>query len=839
MAVTAPVRPMAPGLEVHTLDTGWEVALGGSSSADRIPARVPGTVAGAYRDAGRAVPAGLDDAEWSFRTHFEAAPAGNGEEVVLRLDGIATIADVLLDGVTIATSESMFLGQVVDITQLVGGSHELEIRCRPLTPLLAESRRPRARWRTALVDDGNLRWFRTSLLGRAPGFSAGPPVVGPWRPVSIERRRGIVVEDLRVRATLDGDVGRLEIGGRLRSLGADVPDRVQVALDGPSGRHEATVDVTAADGSQRFAGEMRIPDVATWWPHTHGTPALHSVVLRVVSGASTLTLDAGRVGFRSLAAGPSPDHDVARDGLDLHVNGVSVFARGAVWTPVDPVGIAVPEAELRAALELVVAGGMNMLRVPGIGLYESDAFHALCDELGILVWQDLMFANLDYPFVDDAFRGLAEREAVQVVGRLAGRPSTAVMCGNSEIEQQVAMLGLDPVLGRDPFYAETLPAIAADAGADAVVVPSTPFGGDLPFRPDRGIANYYGVGGYRRPVSDARMAGVRFAGECLAFSNLPDDATVDQVDPMGSAGVPRDNGAAWDFADVRDHYLAELHGVDPAALRQDDPNRYLALSRAVTGEVMAEVFGEWRRQASTCGGGLVLWWRDVVPGAGWGLLDRDGRPKTAFHHLRRALAPIAVWMTDEGLGGIAVHVANDRPEPLSARLRIALYRDGEIPVGGIDVPIELPGHGSAERNIETLLGRFVDASWAYRFGPPAQDLVVASLETLDGDPAQPLSHAVRFPVGRPSSIETASALGLEADVVGEVEESMTVEIRARKLVYGVRFEAPGWVPEDDAFSIEPGHARRIRLRPTEVGTPFRGGRLTAINLAGAHEIAVR
>ena len=157
----------------------------------------------------------------------------------------------------------------------------------------------------------------------------------------------------------------------------------------------------------------------------------------------------------------------------------------------------------------------------------------------------------------------------------------------------------------------------------------------------------------------------------------------------------------------------------------------------------------------------------------------------------------------------------------------------------MSVPIDLPGHGAAERNIETLLGRFVDASWAYRFGPPAQDLVVASLETLDGDPAQPLSHAVRFPAGRPSSIETASALGLEAEVASDAGDGVTVEIRARKLVYGVRFEAPGWVPQDDALSIEPGHARRIRLRPTVAGTPFRGGRLTALNLAGAHEIAVR
>lgn len=838
------VRPIGLSLEVQPLETGWEVAAVGARSGippseDRIPARVPGTVAGAYRDAGREIPAGLDDVEWSFRTRFDAAVAGAGEEVVLRLDGIATVADVLLDGAIVATGESMFLGQVVDITHVVGGSHELEIRCRPLSPLLAESGRPRARWRAGLVADGNLRWFRTSLLGRAPGFSAGPPVVGPWRSVSIERRRGVVVDDLRVQATLEGDEGRLEIGGLLRSLGFDSPDRVLVELDGPSGRHRATIDATAAeDGSSRFDGTMRIPDVATWWPHTHGAPALHSVRLEIASGGSTMTVDAGRVGFRTLAAGPSVGHDVARDGLDLQVNGVSVFARGAVWTPVDPIGVAVPEAELRASLELVVAAGMNMLRVPGIGLYESDAFHDLCDELGILLWQDLMFANLDYPFVDDGFRTLAEREAAQVVGQLAGRPSTAVVCGNSEVEQQVAMLGLDPLLGRDAFYVETLPAIVAGAGSDAVVVPSTPFGGDLPFRPDRGIANYYGVGGYRRPLSDARTAGVRFAAECLAFSNLPDDATLESDRP-DSAGVPRDTGADWDFADVRDHYLQLIHGVDPVALRRDDPERYLALSRAVSGEVMAEVFGEWRRAASTCRGGLVLWWRDVIPGAGWGLLDRDGRPKAALHHLRRALAPIAVWMTDEGLGGIAIHVANDRPEPLIARLRLALYRDGEIPVGDATAPIELPGHGIAELNVETLLGRFVDASWAYRFGPPAQQLVVASLETIDGDAAEPLSHAVRFPAGRPAAVETVEALGLRAEAVTDGTDDVTLQIDARRLVYGLRIEAPGWLPDEDALSIESGHARRIRLRPAVPGTPFRGGRLTANNLAGAHEIALR
>ena len=224
---------------------------------------------------------------------------------------------------------------------------------------------------------------------------------------------------------------------------------------------------------------------------------------------------------------------------------------------------------------------------------------------------------------------------------------------------------------------------------DAIYVPSAPCGGDLPFRPDRGIANYYGVGCYRRPLDDVRRAGVRFAAECLAFSNVPcEDGRSRKCLPQAQrelagdhpameGGHPARDGADWDFEDVRDHYLGLLFGLDAADLRRVDRERYLELSRALTGEVMAEVFGEWRRAASPCGGGLVLWLRDLLPGAGWGLIDHRGVPKLAYHHLKRALAPVAVWTVDEGLGGVVAHVANDRPAPLSASLRVALYRDRE------------------------------------------------------------------------------------------------------------------------------------------------------------------
>ena len=114
---------------------------------------------------------------------------------------------------------------------------------------------------------------------------------------------------------------------------------------------------------------------------------------------------------------------------------------------------------------------------------------------------------------------------------------------------------------------------------------------------------------------------------------------------------------------------------------------------------MAAVFGEWRRTASPCGGGLVLWLTDLAPGAGWGVVDHSGSPKPAYHHLRRVLAPVAVWMTDEGLGGICVHVGNDRGVPLATTLRVALYRDGADRVAEAQEQLELPPHGACERDV--------------------------------------------------------------------------------------------------------------------------------------------
>jgi beta-mannosidase len=529
---------------------------------------------------------------------------------------------------------------------------------------------------------------------------------------------------------------------------------------------------------------------------------------------------------------------VERDGVALEINGVPVFARGAVWTPLDLTRPHSAGEPLARTLQTVVDGGMNMLRIPGIGCYESDEFHDRCDELGILVWQDFMFANLDYPEQDPEFMASAEREGRAMLARIAGRPSLAVVCGGSEVAQQVAMLGLDPALASGPLYGELLPSLVAEAGVDAAYVPSAPCGGELPFRPGRGVANYYGVGAYLRPLEDARRSEVRFAAECLAFSNVPDEEALEAIEvpgglvahhPRWKAGVPRDAGAGWDFEDVRDHYLRVLFGLDPVALRSVDHERYLELSRAVSGEVMGEVFGEWRRAGSPCAGALVLWLRDLLPGAGWGVLDHRGEPKLAFAHLRRALAPAAVWSTDEGLGGIDVHVANDGPEPLATRLRITLYRDLEVRVEETVQELHLPPRSTRTANLEGLIGRFVDVTWAYRFGPPAQDLVVLSMEQAGG---RLLSQAFRFPIGRPTLLEPADRLGVSATVRRPEGSTASVTVSARRLLYGVRVRVPGFRALDDGFCVEPGHEREVELEALSTETTLARGSLTALNLSG-------
>lgn len=695
-------------------------------TGDWLEAQVPGTVAGAYRAAGRVVPPDLDAADWWFRTSVATGPG----PAVLELDGLATRAEVWVDDELVATSESMFVPVRVAL-ESTGPRVRIAIRLLALAPEL-ERRRPRARWRVARLTHRNLRWVRTSLLGRLRGVVPSPPPVGPWRAVRLVPLDARRVTDVRLDAVCVGAVG-----GRVRV-------RATVASDGPwevaagEVRAPALVGPGAEPGTWELTADLALDRVERWWPATHGEQPLYDVVLHGPWGDVPL----GRVGFRTVTV------DRTAGAFQLVVNDVPVFVRGACWTPLDTVTLNASREDIAGALQLVVDGNLNMLRVSGDTVYEADTFYDLCDELGVLVWQDCMLAFYDPPD-DPAWCELFLAEVRAQLGRLAGRPSLAVVSGGSEIAQQATYFGV-PLTARLPLLTETLPAVVAETVGPVPYVPTSPWGGDVPTRPDTGVAHYYGVGAYLRPLDDARTAAPRFAAECLAFAVPPPAATVDEAfggpaaaghRPDWKAAVFRDAGASWDFEDVRDHYVRELCGVDPFLVRYADPERYLDLGRAVCAYLYAEVFAEWRRAGSPSSGGLVLCWRDVVPGAGLGLVDALGRPKAPWYAMRRVLAPVAVTISDEGLNGLVGHVFNDTADPVRAVLKVRLHGTDGRELDASESEVEVPARGSLDIGIDALFDGFRDLAWSHRFGPLTYRRVVATLELPDGS----VTSAERWP----------------------------------------------------------------------------------------------
>lgn len=770
-----------------------------------LPAEVPGTVAGALRTAEQ-WRWGLDDEEvldgqdWWYRCMLPGPPDAE-QATQLSLEGLATVADIWFGGVHVLHTDNMFLAHRLGV-QARGGA-ELYIRFSALTPLLAR-RHPRPRWKSRLVRIQSLRWYRTTLLGRMPGWSRWAAPVGPWRPIRLEPLTDsprLTESNFDVRC--HGEGGRVAVRAVFTVAGLP-PSRVLLRV----GEQQALLVLKQTDErTYAVEGTVVLDVVQRWWPHTHGQQPRYAASLEIDGHR----IDLGQLAFRTI------DADTRDDGFTFVVNGQPIFARGACWGTPDAVSFATPDEQLRAALVCVRDAGMNMLRIGGYATYETAAFWEVCDELGILVWQDCMLASIDPPD-DQAFAAGMLQELAQLFGGLQRHPALALVCGSSETYQQAAMYGLPSERWGSTLLDETIPALAERLLPQVPYVPSSPSGGDMPFDVDSGVAHYFGVGAYLRPLSDARLAGVRFAAECLSLGTPPEPETVNEVfggavaaghDPRWKATVARDAGNPWDFEDVRDHYVRELFGVDPLEVRYADPERALDLGRAAAVHLMTTVLADWRRADSSCAGAIVLTLQDLWPGAGWGLIDALGRPKAPWYAVRRVFAPHAVLMTDEGLSGLRLHVVNDRPEQLEGILRVSVFAPTGVTSEQVETPVVVPGRWQVQLGVEGLLGGFRDLTRAYRFAPPSQDVVLVELLAADGSE---VSSAVHLPSG--VSRPRLPDLGLVASAV-PTASGWSLTVSTELFAQYVAVDASGFRPSDSWFHLAPGRSRTIEL----VGDP--------------------
>ncbi|KZF08822.1 beta-mannosidase, partial [Rhodococcus sp. EPR-157] len=517
----------------------------------------------------------------------------------------------------------------------------------------------------------------------------------------------------------------------------------------------------------------------------------------------------GALGFRSVHL------DRTDRAVTLTVNGIRTFARGGCWVPPDPVRMWVDSDRMRFELERVRAAGHNMVRVVGTLMYEQREFWSLCAELGILVWQDVMVATFDPP-EDEDFVDVFEQELAVLTGLVGGNPALAVVSGGSETQQQPTMLGVPSDGQYMSLLEKMIPEFVESELPGTPYVTSSPSSttGELHTHVGDGIAHYFGVGGYLRPLSDVRTARVRFAAECLAFSIPPERRSVERMfgsatvaghHPDWKAAVPRDRGSSWDFEDVRDHYVRDIFGVDPHLVRRDDAELYLDYGRAAVCEAVSASYMHWRRTDSECTGALVLTLRDLVPGAGWGLIDSAGIPKAPWYSLARLSSPVAVFLVDDGLDGLTVELVDDTAETVHGTLRVTLHG----PTGAAGEPyecrIELGPHSSRRISVDRLIGSFTDANHAYRFG--TQTYAAVSVDVVDPS-GTTLAQAVHLVGARHAR---QNDIGLEAHATPVDDGVWSLTVSTQWAAQYVCIDVDGLEVSDSWFHLAPGSRRVLTV----------------------------
>lgn len=793
-----------------------------------IPAVVPGTVAQAYRDANVwsfNKPFDFDAKDWWYQTKFKFS--ADTTSSLLNFMSLATLCDVWLNGELILSSQNMFVSHQIDVADYLKEDNEIFLCFRSLTNNLS-ARRPRPRWKTKLVEQQQLRWIRTTLLGRIPGWT--PPVapVGPWQAIFFNENSSPA--DISLIPTIKNKDGYIEF-----SCNIYTPDECNIEASLSIDNANEKLTVTKIKSGYSITGKLKVNNIEHWWPHTHGQAKLYSPKLSLTINDITTNYSLTTIGFKNIQL------EQENNNFTFIVNDQPVFSRGACWTINDIVSLSGDKEALEQTLTLMRDAGANMIRIGGTMIYEQDHFYQLCDQLGIMVWQDFMFANMDYPIDDADFSTSVDTEIRQTISRLRQHVCLSIYCGNSEIEQQTSMLGLPENEWQSSLFTNVIPTLCNELQPDIPYITSTPTGDILPFHTNKNVTHYYGVGAYQRPVSELRQHDVKFTSECLGFSNIPVTKTRNQIlngqlpvthHPKWKERTPRDTGTGWDFEDVRDHYTKTLFGIDTTKTRCFDTEQYLALSEITTGEMMSQVFSEWRSTHSQCSGGLVWFLKDLWPGAGWGIIDSNGLPKACYYYLKRCWQPINILLTNETLNGMDIHIANESSQDFIGKLEILILNKESTAIANETIDMNTPKR-TTTFNLDKLLKSFYDVTYNYRFGPAKHTVVAVQLKTDNGEL---LSDAFYFPNAEVPYSDPNSQLTATAKLMDE--SSYELELSCNRFLYAVNIEVDGYSASNNFFHLLPNTTRQITMKKINPEIKRFKGYVGALNLTEEVKIKV-
>lgn len=624
----------------------------------------------------------VDECDWTYRTVFEFQADASLPRRVLRFEGLDTVSEIYLNQELIGYCDNMFLPLELEVTEkLLPGRNELEVRFRSAVRVGDERR-------TAYFEEEglplNLRQFDERAFVRKAqymsGWDWGPRLIscGIWRPV-----------------TLLEFASRIKGFSVLQSQLEDGSFRVWTETE-VEGSGEVTLrfgDFTATSHSSDLKEiDTVVNDPHLWWPNGMGDQHLYEASAAIEDGERV----GKKVGLRTISLDRSPDS--VGEKFTFLINGKPLWARGANWIPNDSFPSRVSESEYRYQIESCRELGMNMLRVWGGGLYELDAFYDVCDETGILVWQDFPYACSYYP---DGEKACAEarREAQFQVKRLRDRAALALWCGNNEnLTMWQGKWGGElspPRYYGENIYEKVLPEVVSEMDPTRSYIPTSPIGEE----PDGtgnanqgryGDSHYWDVWHGRGDWIHYQDSDTRFSSEFGFASSCSMemwDISLEEADRSPESPAVRwhnETGKGWDkfLGYVTQHY--------PGPKSLDEWVYYSQLNQR---DALRFGIEHWRR-AEICQGTLIWQFNDCWPVQSWAVQDYLRLLKPAGFELRRLYANQMISLVPQG-SALQMYAINDGQETWDAEIELTFISSAGVLVKSLSVKAQVkPGDRS-------------------------------------------------------------------------------------------------------------------------------------------------
>ncbi len=725
------------------------------------------------------------------------------DRILLRCDGLDTLATVLLNGQMVAETANMHRTYELDIQPfLTAGWNRIKIILASPTRYIAAKQRAVPVWgqQDALPGFPHLRKAHHMF-----GWDWGPqiPDAGIWRDIRIEGYQTARLDDVHI--VQRHSAGKVQLDVRVATVrwkqDQDQAVALRFRLTAPDGKVLAD-HMTAAE--PMVQARLTVEDPELWWPNGYGKQPLYRLEVSLAAGPKERPLDTRQyqLGLRTLTVNRQPD--TWGESFEFKVNGVAIFAMGANYIPEDNLLPRYTPERTARLIEQCVAANFNCLRVWGGGIYPGDYFYDLCDQYGLIVWQDLMFACAVYD-LDADFTANIVRETADNVKRLRHHACLGLWCGNNEMEMGWVQwpFAADARTKHRTDYVKQfeiiLPQVVRELDPETFFWPSSPSSGggfEAPNDDDRGDVHYWRVWHHFEPFTAYREHFFRFCSE-FGFQSFPCLKTVE------SFTLPEDRNI---FSYIMEKHQKNgtangkiLYYLSDTFLYPKDFDAMLYVSQILQAEAIQYGVEHWRRNRGRCMGSLYWQLNDCWPVASWSSIDYYGRWKALHYYAKRFYAPLLLSALEEGTA-VALHVTNDTLAKLQGQVLWTL-RDNRS---------RILEQGKADFAVDPLTAlQCVQLDFASRLDSKAEQRRHYLEYALVVDGARVSGGSVLF--CKPKHFEFI-APAIRVEVMEEAAE-FSLSVRSQAYARHVELDLTGadGVFSDNYFDLSAGTEQRIGL----------------------------